>query len=249
MTRFDKSARARSSCTANLLHLDYHNSSADDFFAELSDTFHKLRGRGILWEGLNEPVVQSIDDAKLLNAWYVRYTQLMHAQGELVAGFSWSTGNPVSDKLGLVVPYLTEAAAAVDVHAFHEYYSLWGGQWDWARYRNFEAALPAYARKPVVITEAGLDDNGDPYTGGYRPKKSYQEYLEILKAYDAVLMQDPYVLGATVFAWGDWGWPSFEIDPMIDIIANYVASTGGGVVFTKPYPRRIWNRNRYTRSR
>jgi len=216
-------------------NLNYHG-SADDFFAELGDTFNKLRGRGLLWEGINEPVVNSVDDAKALNAWYVRFAELMHAHGELVAGFSWSTGNPPQDKYEQVIPYIVEAAAAVDAHAFHEYYSIWGKEWDWGRYRAFQAALPAHARKPVVITEAGLDDNGDPYTGGYRGKKSVQEYLEILKAYDAVLMQDPYVLGATVFEWGDYGWPSFEIDPMIDLIANYVASTGGGAYIPTPWP-------------
>ncbi len=215
-------------------NLDYHNSTADAFFAEITDTFNKLRGRGVLWEGINEPVVNSVEDAQALSAWTVRFAQLMHAQGELVAGFSWSTGNPVN--IAQVVPYLTQAAAAVDVHAFHEYYSTWGGAKDWGRYREFESALPANARKPVVLTEAGLDDNGDQYTGGYRGKKSYREYLEILKAYDQYLLQDPYVLGATVFQWGDWSWPSFELSPMIELLANYVASVGGGAVIPKPWP-------------
>jgi len=213
---------------------DYHG-SADTFFAELGDTFSKLRGRGILWEGINEPIVQSVDDAKALNAWYVRFAQLMHANGELVAGFSWSTGNPTPDKLSQFIPFLVDAAAAVDVHAFHEYYKAAGQQADWGRYRAFEAALPPASRKPVVITEAGWDDNGDPGSGGFKNKVSLQQYLEILKAYDAVLMQDPYVLGATVFEWGDGGWQSFELSPMIDLIANYVASVGGGTVISKPW--------------
>ena len=99
-------------------NLDYR-ASADAFFAEISDTLNKLRGRGILWEGINEPVVNSIDDARALNAWYVRFAQLMHAQGELVAGFSWSTGNPTPDKMNMVIPLILQAAAAVDAHAFH----------------------------------------------------------------------------------------------------------------------------------
>jgi hypothetical protein len=214
-------------------NLDYH-SPADAFFAEIGDTLNKLRGRGILWEGINEPVVNSPDDARALNAWYVRFAELMHAQGEMVAGFCWSTGNPVD--FGAVVPHIVEAAAAADVHALHEYYSTWGGEKDWCRYRAFEAALPTHARKPVVITEAGLDDNGDPHTGGYRGKKSYQEYIEILKRYDTLLLQDPYVLGATVYQWGDGSWPSFELAPMIDRLADYVASVGGGAVISKPWP-------------
>lgn len=66
---------------------DYHQ-SADLFFDEMRDTFNKLRGRGILWEGINEPIVQSLDDARALNAWIVRFAQLLHGERELVAGFS-----------------------------------------------------------------------------------------------------------------------------------------------------------------
>jgi hypothetical protein len=216
-------------------NLDYHT-PADAFFAEIGDTLNKLRGRNILWEGINEPVVNSIDDARALNAWYVRFAQLMHAQGELVAGFSWSTGNPTPDQLSTFAPFLSDAAAAVNVHAFHEYYTTAAGQKDWGGYRAFEQALPASARKPVVITEAGLDDNGDPNSGGWRGKKSPQEYLDLLKAYDALLLQDPYVLGATVFQWGDGAWPSFELGAMMDLLSSYIASVGGGVVTPQPWP-------------
>ena len=72
---------------------DYHQ-SADDFYFKIKPSLDKLRGRGLVWEGINEPVPDSIQDAKLLNSWYVRFAQIMHSEGELVAGFSWSTGNP-----------------------------------------------------------------------------------------------------------------------------------------------------------
>ncbi|MCI0474724.1 MAG: hypothetical protein L0Y55_00600, partial [Anaerolineales bacterium] len=209
---------------------------ADRFFDEMRDTLNKLRGRGIVWEGINEPILENADDARALNTWIVRFAQLMHNEGELVAGFSWSTGNPTPDKLPIVLPQLIDAAAAVDLHAFHEYYKQQGGQADWQCYREFERALPAHARKPVIITEAGWDDNGDPQTGGYRGKISEQQYLEILKNYDAALTQDPYVLGATVFQWGDGAWPSFELAPMINLFAAHVQQAGGGLVTPKPWP-------------
>jgi hypothetical protein len=121
-----------------------------------------------------------------------------------------------------IVPYLADAAAAVDVHTFYEYYCGTGQQHAWRHYRDFERALPANARKPIIITEAGWDDNGNPQTGGYLGKISRQQYLDILKAYDAALMQDPYVLGATVFQWGDGNWPSFDLAPMINLFAAYL---------------------------
>ncbi|HEX7593419.1 MAG TPA: hypothetical protein VF429_04535, partial [Anaerolineae bacterium] len=213
---------------------DYHG-SADTFFAEIADTFSKLRGRGILWEGMNEPVINSVDDARAVNAWYVRFAQLMHAQGERVAGFSWSTGNPVPDQLAWLAPYLVDAAAAVDAHAFHEYYSMWGGTKDWGGYRAFERALPPNARKPVVITEAGLDENGQP-SGGFIGRLSNADYVNLLKQYDQVLLQDPYVLGATIFQWGDGAWPSFDLTPVINPLSDYVVSQGQGYHIPQPWP-------------
>ncbi|MCL4395021.1 MAG: hypothetical protein M1482_09510 [Chloroflexi bacterium] len=213
--------------------VDYHT-SADTFYFKMKNSLDKLRGRGIIWEGLNEPVTDSVDDAKALNAWYVRFAEIMHAEGELVAGFSWSTGNPTPAKWNSILPYIVDAAAATDVHAFHEYYSRVGLGRDWGLYRTFEQALPASARKPVVVTEAGYDDNGQP-NGGYLGKITAAQYLEILKQYDQVLLQDPYVLGATIFQWGDGSWPSFDLSPEIKLLSDYIVSVGQGAPVSKPW--------------
>jgi hypothetical protein len=47
-------------------------------------------------------------------------------------------------------------------------------------------------------------------------------------------MQDPYVLGATVFQWGDGNWPSFDPAPMINLFPAYLQQDGGGLVTPKP---------------
>ncbi len=99
---------------------DYRH-TADEFYFLIKNSLDKLRGRGIIWEGVNEPVPNSTDDAKALNKWITRFAQIMHSEGELVGGFSWSTGNPTPAKLDLIAPYLVEAAAACDFHTFHEY--------------------------------------------------------------------------------------------------------------------------------
>ncbi len=216
------------------VEMDYHQ-SADDFFFKLQPSLNKLRGRGILWEGMNEPVPSSVADAKLLNAWYVRFAQIMHAQGEKVAGFSWSTGNPTPANWDSILPYVVDAAAAVDVHAFHEYYNQAIQGQDWGGYRRFEQALPAYARKPVIITEAGYDDSGQAQ-GGYLGKISNAEYLNILKQYDQLLLQDPYVLGATIYQWGDGNWPSFDLGPIVNALSDYVVAAGQGYHIPNPLP-------------
>jgi len=208
---------------------------ADAFFGLIQNSVNKLRGRGIFWEGVNEPVPDNVDDAKALNKWIVRFAEIMHSQGELVAGFSWSTGNPTDAKWDMIVPYMAEAAAAVDLHSFHEYYSPWALTSEWGRYRKFEQAMPPYARKPVIITECGFDATGQP-NGGYLGKLTDAEYLDILKQYDQVLLQDPYLLGSTIFQWGDGSWPSFDISPIINRIGDYMVSVGQGYRIPRPFP-------------
>ncbi len=215
-------------------NLDYHQ-AADAFYFQIKNSLDKLRGRGIIWEGINEPVPSSVDDAKALNAWFVRFAQIMHSEGERVAGFSWSTGNPTPTQWNYVIPNVVEAAAVVDVHAFHEYYSPQGKEQDWGLYRMFEQAMPPQSRKPVIITECGYDDSGQP-SGGYQGKISNSQYMQILKAYDQVLLQDPYVLGATIYQWGDGNWPSFDLTPLIPQLSDYLVSVGQGYHIPQPWP-------------
>jgi hypothetical protein len=228
-------------------HNDFETSSADSFVAELTqtDALQKLAGRGILWEGINEPGIghegmpKDVERAKALNRWYVRFAELMHARGEKVAGFSWSTGNPTDEHLRWIIPHITEAAAAVDAHAFHEYTKprFDNPRSDWRRYRLFEQALPSHARKPVVITETGVDERGDPATSGWAAQMTAAEYLRWLAEYDDCINADPYVLGATIYTLKDPLWPSFEIaGEALGRLAEYAAGKGGGTVLGEAWP-------------
>ena len=125
---------------------------------QVQDAMNKLAGRGVVWEGLNEPVINSAADASKLNAWYKQFANLMHARGEKVAAFSFSTGNPVSLDL---VPLLADAGRACDYIALHEYFDASTGNSGYARYRDFIPRLPPDARKPIIITECGTDDGGN----------------------------------------------------------------------------------------
>lgn len=227
---------------------DFQAHPAADFVAELErrGTLGKLKGRGILWEGINEPGIgeegSAADRARAgaLNDWYVEFAQLMHTRGERVAGFSWSTGNPTDNHLRWIIPLISQAAQAVDAHAFHEYTKPRSPtpRSDWGRYRLFERALPPEARKPVVITEAGIDDIGDAHTSGWIAQGlTPRAYVDLLAGYDALLGEDDYVLGATVYTLKDPGWPSFEIDgEALATLTDHVSSRGGGVVLGDTWP-------------
>lgn len=227
---------------------DFQKHSADEFVAELEadgGALRKLAGKGILWEGINEPGIgkdgtdADRERALALNRWYLRFAELMHQRNEKVAGFSWSTGNPTDKQLKWIVPLVKEAAAAVDAHAFHEYAKPRSPkpESDWGRYRLFERLLPENARKPVVITEAGVDDIGDANTSGWAAHMSAAEYRNLLARYDDVLAADNYVLGATIYTLKDPDWRSFDIDgEMLGRLADYMAEKGGGTVLGPVWP-------------
>ncbi len=197
-----------------------YNDPADQYVAELNDTLNKLSGRGIIWEGLNEPILNSPADVQALTTWFVRFATLMHARNEKVAAFSFSTGNPRLDW----VPLLAPAARACDYLALHEYYAPTTGANDLARYRQFRAALPANARKPIVITECGVDDGSN---NGWQKYVSADQYLKILSDYDTQLAQDADVIGATIYQYGGGApWQTFDVSPIGKRIADYVASGG-----------------------
>lgn len=202
-------------------NLSYRN-SAGDFVAELDATISKLRGRGIVWEGVNEPGLNSEADARALNDWTRHFADLMHARGERVAAFSFSTGNPRLE----FVPLLASGAAACDYIALHEYYYPIYGASDMGRYRAFRNKLPPASRKPILITECGLDDGQN---NGWQAHVSADAYMQILSDYDKQLMADRFVVGATIFQYGGGApWQTFDVKPIGARIAAYVAGQGGG---------------------
>ncbi len=176
-------------------NLDY-NAPAEAFIAEMDESLRKLSGKGVVWEGINEPQIRTAEDAARLSLWYVRYSRLMHERGEKVAGFSFSTDHP---DLRLV-PVLGWGALCCDYHAVHEYKNPLNGGNGLLRYRQFRNALPAHVRKPVLITEAGIDDGRD---NGWLKYATPDEYLRLLRDYEAELAKDPYVVGATIYQYGD----------------------------------------------
>ncbi len=200
------------------------NDPADKFVTELADTLDKLGGRGVIWEGLNEPLLNSPDDAKALNTWYLRFAELMHVQNEQVAAFSFSTGNPRLEW----VPLLAPAAAVCDYIALHEYYSPTTQANDLTRYRAFRTQLPPNAQKPIIITETGIDDG---HNNGWQTFVPAAQYVSILSNYDKELLKDDYIRGATIFQYGAGSpWQSFDVAPIGNQIAGYVVNAGGGYV-------------------
>jgi len=144
--------------------------------------------------------------------------QVFHTNNLQVAGFSFSVGNPDEDDWQYVK---SQGFAGVDCLAVHEY---WG-----TKVNNLETALRhrkvhewlGGVHPPFVITECGRDwIPGETSVGGWLAQGiSAEQYLTELIAYDYALLQDPYVIGATVFtAGGGANWRYFDVDTLVPAI-------------------------------
>lgn len=191
-----------------VLHYDAI-ADARDAFNQMRGIIEKTRGLVTIWEGYNEIPIDTEQPlterehqkARNYNAFTVEMARQMHEAGLQYAAYSFSTGNPVHLELW---DLLEDGLRASDYLALHEYIApneVWS-EFDFSmctRYRQAYARLPENARKPLLITECGADYLGQQ---GYKGKISVPKYLSMMAQYDAVLMQDPYVVGATIYCYG-----------------------------------------------
>lgn len=215
--------------------------NAMDFFNRMKPAMEKMRGIYNAWMGYNESVVQSVADAQNLSRFYVEWGRLMREAGFGSAAYSFATGNPAAgfpnaDGNGNEPNYwtwLADGLRACDYLSLHEYSAphlqdLQG--FLCLRYRHVRDILPPDARKPILITECGLD--GGVIAGGAMAQKGWtfftnqDGYLSQLQWYDSQLLADDYVLGATIYSWNPWGIQgSFAID-VADKIRDYIGQGG-----------------------
>ncbi len=194
--------------------------------------FEKVGGLGLVFEGINEPIISTVEQAVALSNWYVTFAALMHERGEQVAAYSFSTGNP---SLSLV-PYLAEGLAACDYLALHAYLHPEGDVFDQIDdYKEFLSAVPASARRQVLFTEGGCDSGGCHECGWHGPNWNLkpEKYLEMMATVDGMLSGDDWVISYELFSYGG-GWDSFEIRGLSKQLSKQIAAAGGGVIPPKP---------------
>jgi len=90
--------------------------------------------------------------------------------------------------------------------------------------------LPTNRTIPLVMSENGIDCGTCGVThcscsGGWKGAGvAPADYLEELKWYDSVMQADSYVVGSTIFSLEIPGWDSFDIAPIADDLAQYLAT-------------------------
>lgn len=177
------------------------------YFEMLRGKYEETRGEIAVIEGVNEPGCQTPEQVEALRAFLLWWIDLCHADGFTVAVPAFSVGNPEL----WVIGEMQDVWAATDYWTLHEYgLRRMDEEWCWAtslRHRRLYESV----RKPLFITETGIDRGGD----GYRHKPGatpWPEYMRQLVDYERELQQDSYVEAAFLFTSGaTQTWRSFDV--------------------------------------
>lgn len=183
----------------------------------------------------------------------VRLAQRLHDAGMKYGAGSWSVGCPAIEDWES--NWIREVLRVSDYIAVHEYCAPRmddargldaakpGEGWFTLRYRKWYPDLPSDCKKPLLITECGIDSGAahwDPAAqGGWRSFTTPQGYLDQLKWYDGHLQADDYVLGAMIFCCGthDPTWDTFDVKgEMLDLLQNYLVEEQEAGDVVVPYP-------------
>ncbi len=162
-------------------------------------------------------------------------TLRLRAEGYLVAVGNFSVTWPtVSDALR----YLP-AFAIADFHSFHEY--SWPTMADaWGRighYKSVEAVLPESARKPVLLTEFGLDKLCIGIKGGYRDAGlTGEQYAPQLRTALTQVASAEVVYIYTCGQFGDWAGYDVAGESAIKALVGEIGNGGETVALKDQYP-------------
>jgi hypothetical protein len=198
------------------------------------------------WEGYNEPSVDTVAKMQWLGQFDAARVRILAQNGRKAAIGSFSVGTPevvrngqpFGDYWRAFYPAIDEARARGGILSLHEYsapsmrdqYDAGSGEgWTTGRYRKVYRwfLVPDGREIPLVITDCGID--GGVIGQGQKGWKSYTSadgYMNQLKWYDAILAQDSYVLGATIFSLEIPNWQDFDIAPLMPQLTAYVKAGG-----------------------
>lgn len=191
-------------------------------------------------EGDSTPTWESVEHARWFGAFWVELAATMRRAGFRPCVGSIAVGNPpgspeeIARKIRAFLPALQAAQAAGGAWSYHSYTveyteDLAVEAWYSLRYRMLHDIMaredPRLARLPLIITEGGVDRDGNPLTSGWSARGTLARYLRWLRWFDSELRKDPYVIGVTLFQIGDpLDWGSFDLEPAAAGIAALIRS-------------------------
>ncbi len=184
---------------------------------------------------LGYPSSDALKASQWFNQFWTNLTPRIVAAGFKPCIGSLAVGNPGGDMqahLSTFVPALRQARDAGGAWSYHSYtiqYTTDVGveYWYSLRYRQFyqffAASYPDLSAMPLILTEGGVDQSGDPAGSGWRARGSASDYQRWLNWFDQQISLDAYVLGCTLFQNGDpGGWWSFDLEPISTWLRDYL---------------------------
>lgn len=195
-------------------------------------------------EGDSTPAWETVESAKWLARFWTALAPRIGAAGYRPCIGSIAVGNPsgtpeeVEEKWMAFVPALKVARSLRGAWSYHAYTISCTTdpdeeQWYALRYRRLQDILrksaPDLAEMPLILTEGGVDESGDPEKSGWKAGSGASRFQQYLAWFDAETRKDPAVLGVTLFQIGDpSGWPSFDLEPLADWMSAYLTGPAGG---------------------
>jgi hypothetical protein len=193
------------------------------------------------FEGPNEgqtpnigyPGDQPVQASQWINQFWTNLTPKIVSAGYKPCIGSIAVGNidPFS-LLSSFVPALRQAKANGGAWSYHSYTVQYTTDvateiWYSLRYRQFydyfAQNFPDLNDMPLILTEGGVDQSGDPATSGWQARGTAEQFERWLNWFDFQMRQDPYVLGCTLFENGDAsGWSSFDLEPIAAWMRDYL---------------------------
>ncbi|MBA3945719.1 MAG: hypothetical protein H0X37_14270 [Herpetosiphonaceae bacterium] len=155
--------------------------------------------------------------------------------GELPVG--WLAIDNLDNLMPPLVPALRTIRALGGAWSYHAYTIDYTTEvdierWYSLRYRQMYTYLgqnfPDLADMPMFLTEAGVDECGNPARSGWQDRGTAEDYKKWLVWFDSQITRDPYITAATIFQIGDSHWSSFNIEPIASWLASYLKETWTG---------------------
>jgi len=191
-------------------------------------------------EGDSTPTWATLQEAQWFNSFWLTLAPLIGNAGFKPCAFSIAVGNPPGDMnyihqvLDTIVPALRLCKSYGGGWSYHSYTLLYTKDvgvetWYSLRYRQYYSYFAQYYPDlndlPLILTEGGVDGQTAPGGPGWKVYDAAR-YQDWLAWFDQQLMQDPYVVGCTLFQSGDTqNWFSFDLEPIAPWLADHLATT------------------------
>jgi len=181
------------------------------------------------------PGWESLENILWLTKFWEELVSLNAKSGIKTCIASIPVGNPpgsyeeIKTKFQIFLPALQKAqqhGGAICYHAYSLEYSQDTNKeiYSSLRYRLIHQAIteidPNLSNLQFVLSEAGIDQNGNPQESGWQARGGVQQYMNWIDWFDGQINQDNYVIGATLYQIGDGYWSSFNLEPIAGWLAG-----------------------------